>query len=240
MYKLILCEFTKIKNSKIKYVFLVTLIPVILTYIMYRFNPKYGILEWDYYFIDIFQMQNLFVYIAMFGVFSIYVYGNEYETKTINVIFTYPYSKIKIFFSKLIMICIFMSISIILNGFLALILGLTTSHQVITLNIIYVWIKDLIRIIFFQMMLLPLSVAIINSTKNITASIIILIAISFFNIIIINTKFNTIYPWSIPFIFTPHEFGGRTFTNYPLGMICISIAFVLGMIISIKKFSVSK
>lgn len=133
-----------------------------------------------------------------------------------------------------------MSLSIILNGFLAIILGLTISHEVIKLNIIYVWLKDLIRIIFFEMMLLSLSVAIINSIKNITASMIILIAISFFNIIIINTKFNTIYPWSIPFIFNPHEFGGRTFTNYPLGMICISIAFILEMIISIKKLSVSK
>ncbi len=57
--------------------------------------------------------------------------------------------------------------------------------------------------------------------------ILFLVTILFLNLILINAPINTLFPWAVPFIFSPNE-AGRTFTNYPLGISTLIFTFILG------------
>lgn len=237
MTKYVLAEFTKFKYSKVKYSILVLLVPVILVFIMYAVNnKKYPIVEWDSYLTTIETFLNLLVCMLVFGIITSYVFGVEYETKTINVLFTYPIHRIKLLFSKLTLIFIIIMFSLISVFLISIFLGMLIKHDPLTLNIISDNFMVYIKMICMHFILVTIIPPIVFHTKSVLPAVVFIVGASFFNIILVNTKLSSFYPWSIPVLFTPHAIGGRSYTNYSCSFIVLFLLLIIGVFYSAIKF----
>lgn len=236
MNRLINAELTKFKKSKIKYSCLVILLPVILMTLIYAINPKYPIIKWDTYLTEIQTFLNMIVCIAVFGIITAYMFGSEFETKTINILFTYPFNRSKILISKLTAIFILIFSSLMITFAASLLCGLLLKHEPLTANVVLSHFTDYLKISVMQFMLITLVSALTIHFKNILPAVILVVAVTFLNFIIMNTTINVFYPWSIPLIVTPNSTGSRTNINYIAAYSTLMISFVVGSFFSFKKF----
>lgn len=236
MIKYINAEIFKFRKSKVKYCMLVSFIPTFIIFFMYACNPKYELVEWSGYFNLIITFLNYIVCSIVFGIITSYTFAADYETKNINVIFTYPINRLKLLLSKLIFILIVICITLISIFFCSLVLGLLIKHENFTSKIFLYYFISFIKMIIFHFMLICIISGIAIYTKNILPGIIFVISVSFSNLVLVNTKFSSFYPWSAPLLLSPHENIGRSYISYSASIISLIIIFLIGLAISIKKY----
>lgn len=116
---------------------------------------------------DINRITGLFIYIIIFSFIAAYVFSREYTDKTANILHTYPISREKIFFGKLITIYIlivFVYIIQILTKYLGIYIvwGALPSSRFINMDL-----KVTIYSMLLQFLLIPIPVLISNITRNI-------------------------------------------------------------------------
>lgn len=201
---------------------------------MFAFNKKLTVVVWENYFTDAVMMINMLMAIGLFSLLAGYIFSREYQENTINTMFTYPISRIRFFISKLIVMLILISITLAGSFILLVFLGLTINHETLTLGILLYYIKTYIFMIAMHFALIPIVAFLCIYNKSIIPPIILAVSAITLNLIIMNTPFNTLFPWSIPTILSPHQ-NGRTYTNYTLGIIVLCTTFIIGVILSIKS-----
>lgn len=230
-------EIIKFKKSKVKLCLLILLVPSVIQFIMYAFNDKYNhFVQWEPYLNIIITFLNDIAALIVYGIITAYIFGNEYESKTINVLFTYPVSRIRILFSKLLCILTIITISMMFTFILSIMSGLVLEHEKLTSDIFLYYLWSFIKVIIYQFMLVPITAAISIIYKNILTPIIFCIGASFGNLIIVNTHIAAFYPWSAPVLLSPHENAGRTFTPDFMCFVSLIVIFVIGLFISAKKY----
>ncbi|WP_053957278.1 ABC transporter permease [Inediibacterium massiliense] len=228
-------EFLKLRKCKILWcVPLCSLLPDILIFLIYAFNPKYPIVVWKEYFTSAIMLINILFGIGFFSLLTGFIYSREYQENTINTMFTYPISRMQFFISKLIVILMLIIVTIISSFIILLLLGLSIKHEPLTFNILLYYTKVYIFMIIMHYALIPVAAFLGIHNKSIIPPIILGVSAMAFSIIIMNTPFNTLFPWSVPTILSPHE-NGRTYTNYTLGIVTLSTTFTVGTILSIKS-----
>ncbi|NNU77854.1 ABC transporter permease [Clostridium estertheticum] len=228
-------EFLKLKKCKILWCMpLCSLFPNILVFSMYAVNKKFPIVVWKDYFTTNEMLVNVMLGIAFFSVLAGYIYSREYQENTVNSMFTYPISRMQFFISKLVVVLILISITLISSFILAILLGLTIKHEPLTFSILLYYAKTYIFMIIMHFALIPIVAFLAIYYKSIVPPIILGVGATTVSLIIMNTPFNTLFPWTIPTILSPHE-NGRTYTNYALGIIVLCTTFIIGTILSIRS-----
>jgi hypothetical protein len=237
MMKCILAEIFKYRKAKIKFCTIVLFIPTVIAFIIYGFNKKYNsIILWEDYLNTILTFLNDIVATIIYGIIAAYIFGHEYETKTMNVMFTYPINRMKLLFSKLACILYIIAITLILVLFTSIILGFLLKHERLNIDLLIYYFISLLKMIVYHFMLVCITCAVAIYTKNVLPSIIFVISATFANIVIVNTHLSAFYPWSAPVLLSPHEGVGRTFIPSTLNMISLIVIFLIGLDISIKKY----
>ncbi|ABR34821.1 MULTISPECIES: ABC transporter permease [Clostridium] len=237
MMKYVLAEIFKYRKAKIKFCTIVLFIPTVISFIIYGFNKKYNsLLLWEGYLNVIFSFLNDIVAPIVYGIIAAYIFGHEYETKTMNVMFTYPINRMKLLFSKLACILYIIAITLILVFFTSIILGFLLKHESLNMDLLIYYFIALLKMILYHFMLVCITCAVAIYSKNVLPGIIFVISATFANIVIVNTQLSAFYPWSAPVLLSPHEGVGRIFIPYTLSTISLVVIFLIGLAISIKKY----
>lgn len=160
----------------------------------------------------------------------------EYETKTMNVLFTYPINRIKILFSKFASILYIIAVNLTLILVTAIILGLFINHESLNRDLLIYYFFTLVKMIIYHFMLVIITCAVAICTRSVLSGIIFIISATFINLVIVNTHFSAFYLWSAPILLSPHENVGRAFTPAVSLFIVLVICFIIGTIICMKKY----
>lgn len=152
-----------------------------------------------------------------------------------NNLFTYPISRFNFFVGKLIVMILIISVTLFSSFVLSVLSGVILKHEPLTTAVVFEYLKAYLLMVIMHFALVPIVAQLSISRRNIIPPIILGIGAMILNLIILNTPFNTIFPWTIPTIFSPHE-GGMTFTNYPLGTFTLLATFVIGIVLSLNAF----
>ncbi|MBU3169912.1 ABC transporter permease [Clostridium estertheticum] len=228
-------EFFKLRNCKVLWGMpLCAFLPDLLIFSMFALNKKFPIVVWENFFKYAIMMFNILMAIGIFALLAGFIFSREYQENTINSMFTYPIGRIRFFIGKLIVILILISITIVASFILLVLLGLTIKHEPLTLNILLYYTKVYAFAIVMHFALIPIIAFLSIYNKSIVPPIILAVCAITLNLLVINTPFNTIFPWCIPTILSPH-LNGRTYTNYTLGIIVLCTTFIGGTILSIKS-----
>lgn len=235
LYNITSTELIKLKNCKILWAIPAGfLIPNILVVLIYAFNPKYPIVVWEDYFLTPVMLINLLLGIGLFSLLTGFIFSREYQEHMINNLFTYPISRFNFFVGKLIVMLLIIAITLFSSYILSILSGLILKHEPLTTAILLKYLKAYMLMVIMHFALVPIVAQLSISKRNIIPPIILGIGVMVLNLIILNTPFNTIFPWTIPTVFSPHE-GGRTFTNYTLGTFTLLVTFVIGIILSLNS-----
>ncbi|NBJ69532.1 MULTISPECIES: ABC transporter permease [Clostridia] len=191
MIQLIKNELIKIRSEKyIKFIFILNLIPLILNFANFIVNNRNMALENGFYFTFYNQYFMLLPIISSIIISSIFYI--EYKNNTYLDWITYNISRMKLFFSKLlvsllIMLIIFLSNLVILLGFYSVIDGeISNLYKIVlsftTLHLIVVISVSLIFSVIIQL------------TRNIVISISIGIGGSLISMILMAAPFSYMIP----------------------------------------------
>ncbi len=228
-------EFLKLRKCKVLWCIpLCAFLPDILTFSIYAFNKKYPIITWQYYFTMAEMLINMLMGVALFSIVAGFIFSREYQENTVNSMFTYPIGRMRFFIGKLIVMLILISITLISSFIVLLLLGLTIKHEPLTLSSLLYYSKTYVFMVIMHFALIPIVAFLGIHNKSIIPPIILGVSAITLNLIVMNTPFNTLFPWSIPTILSPHE-NGRTYTNYTLGIAVLGATFIIGTILSIKS-----
>lgn len=228
-------EFIKLRKCKVLWCIpLCSLCPNILLFLVYAFNKKFPIVIWEDYFKDVEMIINMLIGIGLFSVLAGFIFSREYQENTVNSMFTYPISRMQFFVGKLIVMFILIFITLISAFILSVFSGLILKHETLTFSILLYYAKAYIFMVIMHFALIPIVAFLSIYNKSIIPPIIVGVSAITLNIIVINTKLNTLFPWSIPTILSPNE-NGRTYTNYALGITVLCASFIIGTILSIKS-----
>lgn len=229
-------ELYKLKKTNVKYALILLLIPSIIAFCVYAFNDKYGVINWDSYLNLICTFLNDIVAPIVFGIVAAYILGHEYETRTINVMFTYPINRIKILFSKLIAVFFIIFISLMTVLIFSIITGLMTQHEKLDFDTILFFTISYVKMAITHFMLVSATCAFAICVKSVLPAAIFVISATFVNIVVVNTKVAAFYPWSAPVLLAPHENVGRTFVPSKMLFVVLVIVFLISLLISIRKY----
>ncbi|MEF9951952.1 MAG: ABC transporter permease [Clostridium sp.] len=238
MGKLVLAEYIKFKKSSIRFLGLILLVPIVLVTFIYWVNPKY-VFSWNEFIVTITTFENFLVMPFVFGFLGIYIFGSEYESGTIDILFSYPISRSRLFLGKLIFIFICIIIGVLGVLIISILLGLAFKGDELRSGFLVYILIAYLKMVVMHFALVPFMVLLVIISKGIVIPTISLMGVCFFNLVVVNTSINILYPWSIPVIFSPTDIG-REYTNYVLGTIIITIWFLVTFYYTYKKFISNK
>lgn len=232
-------ELIKLKGSKILYVIgCLPIITILLIFCMYAINPKYSITQtgWAEYYKTIVMFFNLMTGTATFYILTGYIFSREYQEGTQIILFTSPIPKLTFYLGKLIIIFGCIVITMLLLLILPLCLGIFITDLPFTMPLLLQQLKVLSLMAIMHFCLIPIGTFFAIRWKSFLSVVILLCFVLFFNLILVNVPGNVMYPWVVPLLFSPHEGVGRTFINYPVGVISLLCIFAIGFISSIREY----
>lgn len=174
-------------------------------------------------FSEFFSETNLYIVlligVLLYGVITSYIFNREYVENTLKNILTIPVSKESLILSKFIMLFIWIMILTIVSWGLALIFGLIGQFEGLTSSVL---IKSFREYIIGGSMLFLLTTPTIFVTfllKDYVPAIVFTIGVTMVNVLISNSKYSVLYPWSSVYAIATNVFR----PEYPASYSYISI-----------------
>ncbi|MHB0862252.1 ABC transporter permease [Paenibacillus sp. SEL3] len=240
MFDLFRAECLKLKGTKILFLSVFILMAtVFLTFSTYAINPKLSLDRdgWNEYFMDLVSSINLITGYMSYYILTCYIYAREYQENTHIALFTNPVRRTRIYFSKLLVIYMYIAVSLLLAFVLSAILGMFITARPLTFEIVIYQLGIFTKMIIMHAMLIPIITFFAIRWRKFVPAIMGMCTIMCLNFVLVNTPGNTFYPWTVPLLFSPHGTLGRTFTNVPGGIISICIIFVLGLLLALRSYT---
>ncbi|KAF6575732.1 ABC transporter permease [Paenibacillus polymyxa] len=240
MFDLFRAECLKLKGTKILFLSVFILMAtVFLTFSTYAINPKLSLDRdgWNEYFMDLVSSINLITGYMSYYILTCYIYAREYQENTHIALFTNPVRRTRIYFSKLLVIYMYIAVSLLLAFVLSAILGMFITARPLTFEIVIYQLGIFTKMIIMHAMLIPIITFFAIRWRKFVPAIMGMCTVMCLNFVLVNTPGNTFYPWTVPLLFSPHGTLGRTFTNVPGGIISICIIFVLGLLLALRSYT---
>ncbi|QEK13128.1 hypothetical protein FQB35_12800 [Crassaminicella thermophila] len=239
MLNLLYTEVLKLKRAKIMWLLPIGgLLPTLLSLIIIINNLKNYNIHWESAFKNNFVFMTLIMGVALFSLISGYVFSREYTENTANTLYTYPVDKSKFIFAKLMVIFIMIYITLAINYVSLLVGGMMLIKEPMTGSLLIDTMKSqlLIGIMFFA--LSPVSALLGVIGKNVIPPIVLGISGVITNIVVVNSKYIFLFPWSIPtaYIFRENvDNPGLAYINAGIILTGMFIIFLIGLIGYLKK-----
>ncbi len=188
---------------------------------------------------DAFHQTSLYIVLLigmlLYGVIASYLFSREYLEDTLKSLLTIPISRIHYIFSKLVLLFLWIGVLTLIAWGLTLVLGLIGQFQGLTF--------DLMLYSFYYYMLggfllFLLSTPVIFVTlliKNYVPTVIFTIIIGMGNLIVWQSEYRTIFPWSAAAVITQNDF----LPPYPpeYAYISIILTSIAGLIATLIYFT---
>lgn len=199
MFDLVYIEFLKLKRSNM---FLVSLLGAagvpFMSFIGYL--VKHRNLKVPIYFEDIFTETNMYIVLLigtlLYGVITSYIFNREYSENTLKNILSIPISKFSILMAKLCMLFLWILLLTIISWSVILILGIIAHFQGLNIDVLVKSFKQFFLGGSLLFMVASPAVFIALKFKSYLHSIVFASVITMINILVSNSKYMALYPWS--------------------------------------------
>ncbi|KNF09037.1 ABC-2 family transporter protein [Gottschalkia purinilytica] len=238
MLNLLYTEILKLKRSKM---FLISIIGASVTPFMCfierlsmrKERPDIPILfkkffsDTNFYFI-------VLIGILLYGVITAYIFNREYIEDTLKGLLTIPVSRISFIVSKFIMLLIWIMVLTIVSWILTLVFGLIGQFEGLSIKVLINSFKNYIIGGSFLFLLTTPVIFVTFLFKNFVPTIVFTIGITMVNVLITNSRYVALFPWSATVIITDNTFVSK----YPLmySYISIFVTSIIGFIATIVYF----
>lgn len=225
MFDTIAMEFKKLKrNTTIRLAFLGNLVPPLLNFLIYinRKINNTGVATLEDMLSQTITFYIIFFGILIYGLVSSYVFSREYEEDTFKALLTIPVSRNMVIVSKLIVISVIIFLMVAASFAFSVIFSVIGGFSGINMDIILRYIPCYLMTYLLNMMLMPFMIFITFLFKKYIPTMIFAIVASTVNIVIINSKYAQLFPFSIPFVLT----NSNEYSYYPLS---VSIAIIVSL-----------
>lgn len=239
MLNVLYTELLKLKRSKIVILLMSAAIafPIIM---FFGWLFQQHEMEWEKYLFNIELATMGFFGVILFSVVSADFFSKEYNDKTISVLYAYCNGRIIFMCSKFIIIFLLIACAYLLQFSFAIITGLgltlfvkSTSHEILTLELVSTHFIVYVKSGVMQFMLVPLASFIGMLGKNTIASTVYggIVGLGSVMITSINPEISQYYPWAAPamHLFSKTRIGDTINLTY-VG-ITVMIAFTIGCIL---------
>ncbi|AZH31736.1 ABC transporter permease [Paenibacillus sp. M-152] len=240
MLALFKAECLKLKGTKILFLSVfILIITVSLTFSTFAVSPKFSLERngWNDYFMDLVSSINLITGYMSYYILTCYIYAREYQEKTHIALFANPVRRTRIYFSKLLVIYMYIAVSLLLAFVLSALLGMLITTRSLTFEIVMYQLGIFTKMIIMHAMLIPTITFFAIRWKKFVPAIMGMCTVMCLNFVLVNTPGNTFYPWTVPVLFSPHGTLGRTYTNVSGGLISICFIFVLGLFLALRSYT---
>ncbi|APB73717.1 MULTISPECIES: ABC transporter permease [Paenibacillus] len=240
MLDLFKAECLKLKGTKILWLSVMILVlTIVLEFYSYAGSSKYSIDRdgWNDYFMSVVILINFLTGYMSYYILTCYIYAREYQEKTHIALFTNPIRRTRIYFSKLLVIYMYIAVSLLMAFVLSTVLGTFITIRPLTFEIVMYQLGVFAKMILMHAMLIPIITFFTIRWKKFVPAIIGMCTVMCLNFVLVNTPGNTFYPWTVPLLFSPHGQMGRTFTYVPGGIISICFIFVLGLFLALRSYT---
>ncbi|KAF6567744.1 ABC transporter permease [Paenibacillus sp. EKM202P] len=240
MLALFKAECLKLKGTKILFLSVfILIVTVSLTFSTFAVSPKFSLERngWNDYFMDLVSSINLITGYMSYYILTCYIYAREYQEKTHIALFANPVRRTRIYFSKLLVIYMYIAVSLLLAFVLSALLGMLITTRPLTFEIVMYQLGIFTKMIIMHAMLIPTITFFAIRWKKFVPAIMGMCTVMCLNFVLVNTPGNTFYPWTVPVLFSPHGTLGRTYTNVSGGLISICFIFVLGLFLALRSYT---
>ncbi|OAZ48775.1 ABC transporter permease [Paenibacillus polymyxa] len=240
MLALFKAECLKLKGTKILFLSVfILIVTVSLTFSTFAVSPKFSLERngWNDYFMDLVSSINLITGYMSYYILTCYIYAREYQEKTHIALFANPVRRTWIYFSKLLVIYMYIAVSLLLAFVLSALLGMLITTRPLTFEIVMYQLGIFTKMIIMHAMLIPTITFFAIRWKKFVPAIMGMCTVMCLNFVLVNTPGNTFYPWTVPVLFSPHGTLGRTYTNVSGGLISICFIFVLGLFLALRSYT---
>lgn len=238
LLKILQTELTKLKRARVMWLVPVSaLLPVLLSIAVLIVGGK--MIFWDSIFKNTINITNYMVAPPLFALLAGYLFAREYQDNTINSLFAYPYSRLKIMLVKMSIMIPIIGATWILNYIFVITLSLLFPHQPIDLSYFIEIFKIYLMLIPLHFTLVPIAVSFGIVARNSIAPMSLGIGAAICQLLIMNTQYNNVYPWSIPFIFAANRLKMMTNVNYQTGVTTLLISFTIPLIFNLVYYNKS-
>ncbi|MGP4039109.1 ABC transporter permease [Gracilibacillus sp. D59] len=235
-------ELLKLKRSIILWILpIATIVPIILSFLpLYMTKLQDG--EDANYLLTLLQgdlaFLNLIIGIPLFALIASYVFSIEYQQKTVNYLFTYPYSRLHFLLGKMTVIFILMTFVVFSSFIISLVLGISFLKVSVDYDMIINYLTLYLLVIIMQFALIPLSILLTIWKKNIILPIFASVILAVIAGLIMEHDIATLFPWSIPSRIT---FGLTNYYDYAsfsynLSIVSLIFVFYVPLILSIGYY----
>ncbi|URJ36274.1 ABC transporter permease [Paenibacillus polymyxa] len=239
MLALFKVEYLKLKGTKILWLSIIILaLTIALEFYSYTGSSKYSIDrdDWNDYFMSVVILINFLTGYMSYYILTCYIYAREYQERTHMALFTSPVRRSRLYFSKLLVIYMYIAVSLLLAFGLSALLGMLITTRPLTFEIVIYQLGIFAKMILMHAMLIPIITFFAIRWRKFVSAIMGMCTVMCLNFVLVNTPGNTFYPWTVPLLFSPHGTLGRTFTNVPGGVISICFIFVLGLLLALRSY----
>lgn len=232
---MIRAELIKLKGSKAFLLSYIILLAVVLlefatSAIFYRYSIDH--LGWNYYFMNIVFMVNIAAGFISYYILTGHIFAREYQEKTHLFMFTTPVTRVKFYFSKLIIIYGFIMVSLFFVLFLSALLGMFITDRPLTMAIWIYQIQVFAKMCVMHAMLIPIASFFSIYWKSIMV-VVLLVCTAIFLSFLYKSEW---HPWIVPYLLSPNEGSAVIHVNIPVAWLSISITFLLGLFLSLWAY----
>lgn len=238
---LFITEVLKLKRSKLFLVsFLGAMVVPIMMFFMFTSmrarNPE-NIISFEDYFKQTDMFILLLIGTLLFGLLTTFIFNREYQEETLKNLLTIPIGRRSLIISKLMMVLMVILTLMIFSFMVTLILGFIGHFEGLTGEVLFKWIKIYLFSGILLFMLTPSVIFITLLFKNYIATIGFTIVVSVVGIIVLQSEYVMIYPWTVPSVITlPDTFDGIEKFKLIHGWISLGLTFIIPLIASFVYF----
>ncbi|WOZ38334.1 ABC transporter permease [Paenibacillus polymyxa] len=139
MLDLFKAECLKMKGTKILWLSIIILaLTIALEFYSYTGSTKYSIDRdgWNDYFMSVVILINFLTGYMSYYILTCYIYAREYQERTHMALFTSPVRRSRLYFSKLLVIYMYIAVSLLLAFGLSALLGMLITTRPLTFEIV--------------------------------------------------------------------------------------------------------
>ena len=238
MLNLLYTELLKLKRSNMFLVSIIgTAVAPFMCFISYLMKKKERPdipLKFDMFFSDTNLYIVLLIGVLLYGVITAYIFNREYVENTLKNLLTIPVSRISLVMSKLILLFIWIMILTTTAWVLTLIFGLIGQFEDFSTTILIKSFKEYVAGGSLLFLLSTPTIFVTLLFKDYVPAIVFTIAVTMVNVLIYNSKYSAVYPWSAVNVVASNVFH----PEYPMeySYISIIVTSVIGLTAAIIHF----
>ncbi|ACL69232.1 bacitracin ABC transporter, permease protein, putative [Halothermothrix orenii H 168] len=209
----------------------------VLTFFMllsYRQQSPDRVVALEEFFDQTYLFIAVLVGTMLFALITTYLYNREYEEDTLKNLLTIPVGRGQLIISKMVILLGWVEVIMVFAYLMVIALAVAGSFSEITLKVMLAGLGKYLLTGLYLYMLTPVIILITLVFKSYVPPLAFSIAASLGTLIVMQSKYISLYPWSIPIVLTK-KFDGLEYSIETSLLILIGV-FVTGILASIVYF----